>query len=337
MKKIIISRTDSIGDVILTLPVCGVLKEHFPDAEIYFLGKSYTADIVRNCKHINEFINYDEILKLSDQDQIGFLKKISADAIIHVFPVKHIAQLAKKAGIQLRIGASGRIYHYLTCNRIIRMSRRRSDLHESQLNLKLLSGLGLDIFLQTEEISAYYGWKSAQNLREDIASLLDPQRFNIILHPRSKGSAREWGIHNFARFAQLLLENEFKIFVTGTADEGKQIKDLFELCPTIINLTGKLSLSELISFISRSNGLIAASTGPLHMAAASGIIAIGIYPPIKPMHPGRWKPIGKQAVALVKDQICDDCRKQNSCHCMEEISPEYVLKTLNELQYARNK
>ncbi len=336
MKRIIISRTDSIGDVILTLPVCGVLKEHYPDAEICFLGKSYTADIVRNCMHINEFINYDEILRLNERDQIEFLKNLHADAILHVFPVKHIAQLAKKAGIPLRIGASGRIYHYLTCNRIIRMSRRRSELHESQLNLKLLSGFGLDIFLQPNEISAYYGWKQEQNLREDIASLIDPQRFNIILHPRSKGSAREWGIQNFARFAQLLPENEFKIFVTGTADEGKQIKELFELCPAIINLTGKLSLSELISFISRSNGLIAASTGPLHIAAASGIIAIGIYPPIKPMHPGRWKPIGKQAIALVKDQKCDDCRKQNSCHCMEEISPEYVLKTLNDLRYARN-
>lgn len=337
MKRIIISRTDSIGDVLLTLPVCGLLKEHFPDAEIIFLGKSYTADIVRNCMHINEFINYDEILKRDEKDQIEFLKNLKADSIVHVFPVKHIAQLAKKAAIPIRIGASGRIYHYLTCNRIIRMSRRRSELHESQLNLKLLSGFGLDIFLKPEEISAYYGWKSAENLREDIASLIDPQRFNIILHPRSKGSAREWGIQNFARFAQLLPENEFKIFVTGTADEGNQIKELFELCPSITNLTGKLSLSELIAFIARSNGLIAASTGPLHIAAASGIIAIGIYPPIKPMHPGRWKPIGKQAVALAKNHKCEDCRKQNSCHCMEEISPDYVLKTLNELRYARNK
>jgi ADP-heptose:LPS heptosyltransferase len=76
MKRIIISRTDSIGDVILTLPMCGVLKEHYPDAEICFLGKSYTADIVRNCMHINEFINYDEILRLNERDQIEFLKNL---------------------------------------------------------------------------------------------------------------------------------------------------------------------------------------------------------------------------------------------------------------------
>ncbi len=44
MKKlpvnIIISRTDSIGDVVLTLPVAAVLKKYFPEIKIGFMGKA---------------------------------------------------------------------------------------------------------------------------------------------------------------------------------------------------------------------------------------------------------------------------------------------------------
>ena len=45
----------------------------------------------------------------------------------------------------------------------------------------------------------------------------------------------------------------------------------------IIDLTGKLSLQQYISFINAANGLVAASTGPLHIAAALNKKAIGLF------------------------------------------------------------
>ena len=56
-KRLIISRTDSIGDVILTLPVAGELKRMFPDIHILFLGSSYTRPIVECCPHVDEFVD----------------------------------------------------------------------------------------------------------------------------------------------------------------------------------------------------------------------------------------------------------------------------------------
>ncbi|RYG01290.1 MAG: glycosyl transferase family 9, partial [Chitinophagaceae bacterium] len=41
-ENIIISRTDSIGDVVLTLPMAKIIKQQFPDCRIAFLGKEYT-------------------------------------------------------------------------------------------------------------------------------------------------------------------------------------------------------------------------------------------------------------------------------------------------------
>jgi len=88
-----------------------------------------------------------------------------------------------------------------------------------------------------------------------------------------------------------------------------------------------MSLAQLMSFIEACDGLVAASTGPLHIAAALGKTAIGIYPPIRPMHPGRWAPVGKQAKFAVIEKECSDCRNNGMCHCMQEISPE-VIKNL---------
>jgi heptosyltransferase III len=69
--SIIISRTDSIGDVVLTLPMCGILKEKFPSAKIIFLGKGYTEAIVNACQFVDEFMNWDLIDAKSPASQIA--------------------------------------------------------------------------------------------------------------------------------------------------------------------------------------------------------------------------------------------------------------------------
>ncbi|MCD4790659.1 MAG: hypothetical protein K8R37_11725, partial [Bacteroidales bacterium] len=86
--KVIISRTDSIGDVMLTLPVAGVLKKFYPNVVIYFLGKAYTKGIVESCEHIDFFLDWTEIKKMDLKSRILKIKNLNADVIIHVFPVK---------------------------------------------------------------------------------------------------------------------------------------------------------------------------------------------------------------------------------------------------------
>jgi heptosyltransferase-3 len=328
-KKIIISRTDSIGDVILTLPVTGILKKLIPESEIIFLGKSYTRDIIAACKHIDKFVDWDNVLGLDQAARIKFIQNLNADAIIHVFPVKEIAELAKHAKIRLRIGTTGRYYHYYTCNRLVAMSRRRSKLHEAQLNLKLIKPFGGKGVYTIKEIQESYGISINDPLNPNVLMLIDKNKFNLILHAKSKGSAREWGIENYSKLIRILPEDKFRIFITGTHEEGLSVKkDLIDPHSNIIDLTGKFSLKELISFINETDGMVASSTGPLHIAAALGKHVLGLYPPIKPMHPGRWAPIGKNADYLVQEKNCSKCRKNDHCECLESITPEAVKNKL---------
>lgn len=325
---IIISRIDSIGDVVLTLPMAGIIKKALPKSRVVFLGRNYTKDVVALSEHVDDFVSYDELLKHSEKDQILYLKKIGASHIVHVFPVRHIAMLAKKAGIGQRIGTVNRYYHWLTCNCRIKLSRKNSDLHEAQLNCKLLEPFGINTLFSLEELVSQYGFSKIPLLHDEFKSLIPSGKTKLILHPKSKGSAREWGLENFSSLIKLLPKDKYTIFISGTEQEGYLLKNWLQQHPEVIDITGKMNLQQFIAFISTCEALIAASTGPLHIASALGKKAIGLFAPMRPIHPERWKPIGKHAYYLVLNKECSDCRKNQNCHCIREIKALDVMALL---------
>lgn len=330
IQTVIFSRTDSIGDVMLTLPMIGIFKEHFPRCRTVFLGKKYTKAIIDSCANIDEFINWDEIISREQKERIAIFRSLKADAIIHVFPDSTIAALAQKAQIPVRVGTSHRLYHWLSCNKLVNFTRKNSSLHEAQLNLKLIEPFGINRPYSLMELEKYYGLKIKVQ-PEAFNSLPDKNRFNLILHPRSKGSAREWGLKNFSELIRLLPEKNFKIFITGTKEEGETMRDFLKENARAVDLTGKFSLEALMGFINSCDGLVAASTGPLHLAAALGKTALGIYAPMRPIHPGRWAPVGKNAEVFVLDKTCNDCRKTKDCVCIRSIAPQKVAQKLLSL------
>jgi ADP-heptose:LPS heptosyltransferase len=322
LKKIILSRTDSIGDVVLTLPLAGLLKELFPGIHICFLGRSYTRPVIEACRYVDTFLDWDAFSDIQD------FRVLHADAILHVFPVRIIAQLAKEAGIPLRVGTSHRWYNWIYCNRLVHYSRKRSNLHEAKLNLKLLKGIGIRRELSLHEIPGYYGL-TPPPLPLPLQGRGPGGGVNLILHPKSKGSAREWGLGNFSKLIRLLPEDRFNIFITGTKEEGGRMQEFLSAhAGRVTDMTGKLSLGELMAFIDSCDAMVAASTGPLHLAAALGKQAIGLYAPMRPIFPQRWAPLGKNADWLVLDKKCSKCRKSMDCECIRSILPEEVAGKL---------
>lgn len=326
MQRIILSRTDNLGDVVLTLPMAGAIKAQLPDSQVFFIGKSYTKSIIEGSNFVDKFLDREEILQNPQ-----LLKDLQASAIIHVFPDKEIANLAKNVNIPIRIGTSHRFFHWFSCNKMVNLGRKNSDLHEAQLNLKLLQPLNLKTGYQLTEIAKLYSMTKIATLPTAFQHLINKEKFNLILHPKSKGSAREWNLENYQALIQLLPKEKFQFFITGTQAEGEKIK---ALSPTLFDfenvndLTGKLSLSQLISFINEIDGLVACSTGPLHIAAALGKKVVGIFPPMRPIHPQRWQPIGTQAHTLCLSKPCNDCRKSMDCACIQSITPSQVANLL---------
>lgn len=326
-KRILISRTDSIGDVMLTLPLCAWIKSQFPTATILFLGRGYTKAVVDCYDLVDEFIDWKDFDNQPNVERLDSFRALKADAIMHVFPNKDIAALAKKVKIPVRVGTSHRPYHLLTCTHRVRFTRKRSNLHESQLNHELLRPFGLIEIPTLAQISEATTHFQAPELAlpDFVTKALQNTGKHIILHPKSQGSAREWPMEKYYELTNELVIRGFSVFYTGTETEGDSFRSDLPVHPNVIDTTGKLSLEELICFISKVDYLVACSTGPLHIAGFLGINTIGFFVPKRPIHPGRWKALGENVHILVNDLECQKCRKKGDCNCIADISVERVL------------
>ena len=326
--NILLSRNDGIGDMVLMLPMAGIIKANYPHIKIAVLGKKYTKALVDACVHVDEFIDEEDYF--SKEILIGGLKP---GAIIHVRTNKEVAQRAKALQIPMRIGTSSRIYHWLTCTKLIPLRRKTSALHEAQLNIQLLAPLGINKIYSTAELQIFFGLEDVEPLQQQYLDILQKDKFNIVLHPKSQGSSREWPIEHFTTLINMLDEEKYNIILTGVEKEKPFVHQIIDgLNKPVINLAGNLPLSQFISFLKNCDGIVANATGPLHLGAALGIHALGIYPPIKPIHPGRWAPLGPKVQVFVLDKNCSECKNNKSfCPCVNAIKPIDIKMALDKV------
>lgn len=331
-KRIVISRTDSIGDVLLTLPLVAWLKTTYPSCHITFLCRNYTAPIVQCYEGVDAIITLDTIEAMPLQSRVGFIVEQQFDTVIHVFPRKELAALFKKAKVPNRIGTSHRGFHLLTCTIRPSFSRKRSNAHEAQLNFELLRPLGVDKIPDFDQLNAWTKLLVIPEtpLPENIAQALKTTNKTVVLHPKSQGSAREWPIENYLELAVQLVDENWTVFFTGTENEGVLFRKLIPTNDQIIDTTGKLTIEQLLILLAKTDALVACSTGPLHISGFLGKRAIGLFSPKIPIHPGRWKALGAQSIALVYAIDCKTCKAKKPCDCIERIAVSTVLNHLTE-------
>lgn len=321
----LISRTDGIGDVILTLPMAGVLKKAFPGSKVSFLGRSYTVPIIECSEFVDHTINWDEVSSASPEVQASFLEKIGATTVFHAFPRKEVLVAAKNAGIPVRIGTARRWHSFMKLNRRLWYSRKGSSLHEAQLNLNMLEAIGLDPKIDDETIIAAYGLTYPEADLSVATDFLSASR-KVLIHPLSHGSALEWPLASFAQLSHLLLREGVQVGVTGTAKEREVMADQLPW-EQVTDFGGRLDLRQLIALTGQVDGVIAASTGPLHIAAALGVHALGLYSPKRPIFPQRWRPIGQHA-----EYIVSDCHPEDG---KLTITPDQVFERILEWKASR--
>lgn len=330
--SILVSRTDAIGDVILTIPLTYVLKKYFPQNKIIFLGTSYTKPILQYISTIDEIIDYTNFSSYSLQKQKEFIQTQNIHTAILVYPTYDLAKMLFQLKIPYRIATSHRWYNWLYANKLVSFSRKNSNLHEAQLNFYLLKPFDINQIPSLSDLTNMYSIKPIPSLHRNLLAHLDSSKFKVILHPKSRGSAREWSIENYIHLIKILDPSKFQIIITGTQNELSVLNKIFDECPFVLNLAGKTTLDELIALIYQCDALVAASTGTLHISAILGKHTIGIFPPIRPMHPGRWAPLGKNIHIFCSHKKCTNCKNTPyQCACIQEISPLQIAELLNSL------
>ncbi len=319
-KRILICRTDNIGDVVLTLPMAGYLKQRHPGVKIDFLVRNYAAGVVRQSRFVDRVLTIEE-----HADHRRMFVEGDYDTVIFAFAHRRLAQAARRARVANRVGTSHRLFHLFSCNRLAHFSRIRSMLHEAQLNFMLLKPLDMGHIPALADIPALYGLEAPRLAEVDALAAQAP--FNVVLHPKSNGNGREWPLERYTELARLLqAESCVTLWVTGSAAEGdvmaRGAPELLAM-PNVRNLCGRFDLAELTALIGAADGLVASGTGPLHIGAALGRPVLGLFPPIKPIDPARWGALGAQAQSLCADKRCERCSPK-SCSCMRAISARQV-------------
>ena len=328
MRRVLICRTDNIGDVVLTLPLAGYLKQCQPGLQVDMLCRAYAAAVVRQCCHV------DRVLAIDDQPDLHQLfAQGGYDTVIFAYPNRRLAQAARRARVANRVGTSHRLYHWVHCNRLAHFTRARSPLHEAQLNFALLQPLGLRHVPSLEEITRLYGLTAPRSAEADALAAQAP--FNVIFHPKSNGNGREWPLDLWTGLAHRLqaAAPDLAVWVTGSAAEGQLLaREASALLaqPNVRNLCGRVDLAGLMALIGVADGLVASGTGPLHMSAAIGVPTLGLFPPIRPIDPARWGALGAQARSLCAPQACPTCTGPAACTCMQAISVDQVADAVLE-------
>jgi ADP-heptose:LPS heptosyltransferase len=300
-RRILLCRSDRLGDVILSLPCAVLLKRMFPGCRILFLARSYPAPVIYMLSQVDDVIEWDPD---EDADRLADgLRDRDLDAAVMLHPEHNLAKILKAAAIPLRAGIAYRWYSRLFTYRH-REHRKHNLKHEVEYNLSLtfatFSKTGRwedflppgDIFPLDLEIPAGAVERVRALLSEATTAWeeMDPRRETIVvLHPGGGGSAYRWKVERFAQLAKRLADGNLGILVTGAEAER-------EWCGMVagsaggkaVNLCGELSLPELAALLRFVGLFITNSTGPLHLCRAVGGNALGLFPSDPAMSPVRW-------------------------------------------------
>lgn len=335
-KKILLARTNNIGDLVLTIPTADAIKKKFPNCELVFLIRKYTEDLKNFFVNLDHYIIYEDLVAMGDKQASDFLQQQQIDCFISFHDVPHILKLMKSAGVPIRIANLRKLRNWLYCNVLLNVSRRISNLHEVQLNMAFVQPLGITI---PDDLSTVLPQiiPASGALRCGIKELDEPDaRFKLVLHPASNQHGREWPESYYVDLIKSLDPNKFQIFITGSEHEKSRLPQLCAMRQeNICNIMGRLTVKDWYSFLLQVDGLIAAGTGPLHMAGAMGTRTLGLFPPQKHIGPMRWQPVGKHVSYLMRNEPCAIKKCSNiDCACMRAIAVSQVkniiLEWLNE-------
>lgn len=333
IQRILIVRTDRLGDVILTLPMLPYLRERYPSAHIAMLLSTYTGKIVSGNPFVDELIWYDDA---GVDIPIGVMRRtLSAgkfDAVIVVHPTLRLAWLMASAGIPIRIGTGYRYYSWLF-NKRVYVHRKDARKHELEYNLDLL--WKLDCAIPGGPITPDFGIDIPQEAAARVQSLLGAAAPGgasrlVVIHPSSGGSAREWPLRHFEQLIAMLgRDRTLTLCITGDSRDADRAERLVRASEgRAFSLAGKVNLKELAALVRRARLVIGNSTGPLHLAAALGTPVIGLYPQLTAMSPRRWGPYtpSKRIFVPQKPVTCTECRNNRTieCACMASIGVDDV-------------
>jgi hypothetical protein len=334
--RILVTRTDRLGDVILSTPVLVKVRELYPEAKVFFLVQKSWMPVLQFGSEV-ELIEYNPLESLVDLSER--LKTYQFDLAYVLRDESKVSRAVKRAGIPKRVGPYSSLRSFFLFNQGRLQRRSRCVMHEAEYNLDL-------VIPQTPSTSVEglpQAWLSTSvesklRAQEYLAnSGLARKQFTVI-HPGSSGSARYVKQGKLQALAQALIERGQKVVISGGPAETALLEEFQQAVPGVLLLGGSqgLGLDGMAEVYRLAKGVVAHGTGPLHLAAAVGTPVLAIFPPLFVLSEKRWGPLVRRRSVWVPQVSCPEkfrcagekCRYYD---CMDLFEAAAAVITLEKL------
>ena len=360
--RIVINRTDAIGDTLLTLPVAQLIKEHYPDAEIIFWVSHKSQDIFEYYKWVDKIWVMDRNNYWPSRMVHSFKQIFSHDIDAYFFIAgSHFPSFfAWLKGIKFRGGLRSKWQSFVFLNNSIRQKRSLVEMHESEYNLLLLEKFKIKYQFKDRAklrpllvIPNHEVEEAKERLKQSvIVQGIEWREKIIIIHPGMVGHTLNWPMFNFTSLMCEIEESwpgRFTFVVSFTKSDLPYISKIkgylqdeqFKHLNKIIYFYdgGILGLKEYLKVLKNAALFIGPSTGTTHLANCLDVLQIAIYSPIKVQSAMRWGPYSRtheKCRVLIPDVVCGEqfvCAKEDCFYykCMAKIEVDDVLVHVKEL------
>ena len=285
-KNIIISRTDKIGDLVLSIPSFLMVRKMYPSAKITVLVREYNAPIIENFSFIDNVISID---KYNNNELFSLIKSLQADTFIALYSDSLITWLSLVSGAKFRIGPLSKITSWFIYNYGIKQKRSKSIKNEAEYNLDLVKILNNDLFNKQsiETVKIIYNQINLDNVLE----FLKKENIDkyIVIHPFSGGSAKNLTLDEYIDLINTINSKNIneKIVISSSEFDMEDAEYIYNNTENTV-IYQSPSILDLAALIDKSEVYFGNSTGPTHIAGNLGKNVVCVYP-IKPsLSKTRW-------------------------------------------------
>ena len=318
LRKILVIRFSSIGDIILTTPVIRVLASRYPEAQIHFVTKQNFAALASENKRLYKV----HVFANDIGEVLEDLKSEKFDLVVDLHKNLRSYRLKRQLKVPALSFDKINLQKFMAVN--FKMLNLLPDKHIID---RYFEGLApLEIKPDNERLEFYIPHKDQVNCATVFFNGQSSVKF-IALVVGGSYYTKKIPVNKLQEICRL---SKVPVVVLGGKEDKGIGDDLKKDFPQIINTCGTLSVSQSGSVIQQAEWVITSDTGMMHIAAAFGktiFSAWGNTIPEFGMYP--YKPVLGNKILEVKGLPCRPCSKLGYGSC-----PLGHFKCMNDIDYS---
>ncbi|MBU6152882.1 MAG: glycosyltransferase family 9 protein [Bdellovibrionales bacterium] len=334
--RILVTRTDRLGDVILATPVLRKLRELNPNDEIFFLAQRHWHPILQYGAPI-ELLPHDP--NVGEKSLSDLIRKQGIDVAYVLKDEEMVSRAIKSAGVPVRVGPYSTLRSFFIFNEGKWQRRSKCLMHEAEYNLDLIAPRQPAVDA-SDLPRAWVATSDSAKIRAQqyLSKKKLGSRGFIVIHPGSSGSARYVEIAKIHYLAQRLMQRGHRVVVSGGPGETAILEAFREKAQGVLLLgpADGLELDGMAEVYRHAKVVIAHGTGPLHLAAAVDTPTFAIFPPLFVLSEKRWGPLISRRSVWVPGVECPEtykCRGERCAHfdCMNLFDVESAVQEVERV------